>query len=745
MFKRDIFYLDGGSYSLCSPRPGKITVTPKEFIKMATTITITKDNIRNYAIQRLESKTIREQVVLALEKLGEKTISVRDTVFTETKIVEDDYFRFNGRSWETHGSAGIGTIILKPSEFLKAVAHLLLSTNPRDYAIETIGDALIRQQVIDALNAANEPMHSSATKHFINSLSTGSGLFFYNGNWSYASTIPTRTIVTPESFLKMHNAGKFVYEAKPTPKRILPSTNEQLNYYIANDLGKELLKCLGIVSNCKRFPVPAGTWNLDSLLAWNYTPQGRDFWRDHRVNTKYMKDIPATMLNDYLKQCIDSTVAAIHKPSSVLDQFLAGPIPTDNKFITYVHKNNLGEEILKAIEVKSSMNRSYPYTSGNNINFNLMFCWAETPQGHDFWSGHHIKSGCSVDGGLLTKYLEAYKEARSGVMPKAVENMTNPIKKLPSVVAGQIYTYNKTKTKYRVRVASVSSNSYTLETLTTNRTADWCKNISLDRVHEIFTLHTDIPSAPSPSCPEATTPFKVGDKVRLKPDLRIGSTYGNKPYITLLSEMVFIGVKTIKCVGKGHCDLDGGFTYSNEMLELDDGCKGITSKPVLDNKIIINRGHTSVGTPIYYFDSTAAISVGALASRTELTPTKGKPMPKTLKDNAVELVQENKAAAFTAAEIKAGQIINKQAISLIKPKLPMMVRGYADSPVASVVLANVVALGLKHYAAGNKKLEKISELMIAGAAFDSIDALNIDGIVNDFIAGLKLPAGVEIE
>ena len=35
--------------------------------------------------------------------------------------------------------------------------------------------------------------------------------------------------------------------------------------------------------------------------------------------------------------------------------------------------------------------------------------------------------------------------------------------------------------------------------------------------------------------------------------------------------------------------------------------------------------------------------------------------------------------------------------------------------------------------------------MIAGAAFDKIDALNIDGIVNDFIAGLKLPAGVEIE
>lgn len=682
MFNEDIFYLDGRTYALRSPLEDKITVTPKEFIQMATTITITKDNIRDFAIQRVESDSIREQVILALQKLGEKTIPVEETVFVHNQD-KGDYFRYNGREWETHGGKSSLTS-LAPSEFLKAIAHLLLSTNPRDYAIETVGDALIRQQVTDALNAANEPMHSSATKHFINSLSNGSGLVFYNGNWSYASTIPTRTIVTPESFLKMHNAGKFVYEARPTPKRILPSTNEQLNYYIANDLGKELLKCLGISDYCEKFPVRTDNeWNLDSLLYWVQTPQGRDFWAKHRENTRYMKDIPGNMLNDYLKQCVDSTGAAMSKPSTVLEQFLAGPIATDNKFINYVHKNNLGEEILKAIEVKSSMNRSYPYTSGNNINFNLMFCWDRTPQGHDFWSGHHIKSGCSVDGGLLNKYIEAYKEARSGVMPKAVEEMSKSTT-YPPILVGAIYNY-RTGTKYRVRHANSSKDSYTLETLSTGRTAPWCSDVTAAHIHSVFTLHTEAPSLAVKGTPiHSKAPEET-----------------SSPIINETSEVNPITGKISMC------------TLSK------------------------------VGTPIY-LDSTA-VGIGTLVLRTELTPTKGKPMPKTLKDNAVELVQENKAAAFTAAEIKAGQIINKQAISLIKPKLPMMVRGYADSPVASVVLANVVALGLKHYAAGNKKLEKISELMIAGAAFDSIDALNIDGIVNDFIAGLKLPAGVEIE
>ena len=316
IFKDDVFYLGLYSYSLRSPIPSKITVTSKEFIQMTTPITITKDNIRDYAIQRVESKSLREQVILALQKLGEKTIDVNKTMFTEDRKVQDDYFfRFNGSKWETRDGMGPKKP-LKPSEFLKAVAHLLLSTNPRDYVIDT---------------------------------------------------------------------------------------------------------------------------------------------------------------------------------------------------------SNTTEDKLKILKIDEMLSEI---------------------------------SGVDLSSGRLT----------------------------------------------------LDNNS----------------------------------------------------------------------------------IKTL-------------------------------------------------------------ISVGELSSRTELIKTKGKPMPKTLKDNAVELVQENKAAAFTAAEIKAGQIINQQAISLIKPKLPMMIRGYADSPLASVVLANVVALGLKQYAAGNSKLEKISELMIAGAAFDSIDALNLDGLVNDFIAGIKLPAGVEIE
>ena len=287
--------------------------------------------------------------------------------------------------------------------------------------------------------------------------------------------------------------------------------------------------------------------------------------------------------------------------------------------------------------------------------------------------------GTPRNGRIIVTPKEFIQMATTIIIPKDTK-VYHPI------TVGQIYTY-RTGTKYRVRYANSSKDSYTLETLSTGKIAPWCSDVTAAHIHSVFTLHTEAPSLAVKRIPiHSKAPEGVSSPV-------INGTSGVDPIIEKISM----------------CTL------------------------------------SRVGTPIYFDEATSGIVTVHSAPRTIEIPTKGKTMPKTLKDNAVELVQENKAAAFTAAEIKAGQIINKQAISLIKPKLPMMVRGYTDSPVASVVLANVVALGLKQYASGNKKLEKISELMIAGAAFDSIDALNIDGIVNDFIAGLKLPAGVEIE
>ena len=163
----------------------------------------------------------------------------------------------------------------------------------------------------------------------------------------------------------------------------------------------------------------------------------------------------------------------------------------------------------------------------------------------------------------------------------------------------------------------------------------------------------------------------------------------------------------------------------------------------IDKFKVINPAHPD--HPNYDTTTTAPVAPAPIAKANPKPTPKDKPMAKTLKDNINTQITEVKGAAVNAAELKAGQLINKQAIKLIKPQLPIMVRGFADHPAASVVLANVIGLALKQYAPENPKLAKISNLMLNAAAFDTIDSFNIDEMVDKLIAGIKLPAGVSLD
>lgn len=129
------------------------------------------------------------------------------------------------------------------------------------------------------------------------------------------------------------------------------------------------------------------------------------------------------------------------------------------------------------------------------------------------------------------------------------------------------------------------------------------------------------------------------------------------------------------------------------------------------------------------------------------TPIKEKPMASkpTIKDTATTLVAANKDAAVLAAKLEAGKILNRQVIKLIKPKLHPLVRGYADSPLASVVLANVVGFAIKQYAGDNAKADQLAEMMLQASAVESMSALNIEGLIDDLLSSVKLPKSVRAE
>lgn len=121
------------------------------------------------------------------------------------------------------------------------------------------------------------------------------------------------------------------------------------------------------------------------------------------------------------------------------------------------------------------------------------------------------------------------------------------------------------------------------------------------------------------------------------------------------------------------------------------------------------------------------------------TPIKETFMSK-IKNSASATVDQNKQALVIASKMEAGRIINKQVLKQLTSHLPFFLQGYAKSPFAPFIAANLVAMVANH--TGNSKLTKVSDLMLLGAADSGVAAFNLDKIVDDILSNIKLPAGV---
>lgn len=111
-----------------------------------------------------------------------------------------------------------------------------------------------------------------------------------------------------------------------------------------------------------------------------------------------------------------------------------------------------------------------------------------------------------------------------------------------------------------------------------------------------------------------------------------------------------------------------------------------------------------------------------------------------LKSTAITTLDQNKEAAIIASKMEAGRILNKQVLKQLKPHVPMFFRGYLDTPLAPIIAANAIAMLGNH--TGNTKIQKLSELMLLGAADATVQSFNLDKIIDDILKGVNLPAGI---
>lgn len=112
------------------------------------------------------------------------------------------------------------------------------------------------------------------------------------------------------------------------------------------------------------------------------------------------------------------------------------------------------------------------------------------------------------------------------------------------------------------------------------------------------------------------------------------------------------------------------------------------------------------------------------------------------------VIDKNKAALITAGKIEAGNIVIKRISKLITPKLPMMVRGYADTPAGRLVLANIFNFAVMQYASQNKNAVMLADAALQGTMVEMLQSFNFNDLIDQVIDGVdvsKLTHNVSVE
>lgn len=226
----------------------------------------------------------------------------------------------------------------------------------------------------------------------------------------------------------------------------------------------------------------------------------------------------------------------------------------------------------------------------------------------------------------------------------------------------------------------------------------------------------------STAIPEKTTTynFKVGDVVKFKPGITPKDVFNGTTIIMV--ENMDTATLTIYKSGDGYVQLSNGYWYGIDALEL-------VPQTYEQKSIEQIKANKSKKEPVAQQEPIKSKSIK-----------KEETFMSKLKATALTTVDQNKEAAIIAAKMEAGRVINKQVIKQAAKHVPFWAKGYLDTPLAPVVLANAVAMLGNH--TGNAKVQKVSELMLLAAADVTVQSFNLDKIIDDVLSGIKLPAGI---
>lgn len=149
------------------------------------------------------------------------------------------------------------------------------------------------------------------------------------------------------------------------------------------------------------------------------------------------------------------------------------------------------------------------------------------------------------------------------------------------------------------------------------------------------------------------------------------------------------------------------------------------------------------------FDSEVEIAVIAPSSvvseRSTPNTNTGEVKMTTIKTTATAIVAANKNAAVNAAKLEAGSIVLKKVSTIAASKAPFMVRGYVDTAVGRVVIANLLNFAVSQYAPGNRKAVIAADAAMQAAMLELVQSFNIGEMLDEVLKGVNLSSLIESE
>lgn len=184
-------------------------------------------------------------------------------------------------------------------------------------------------------------------------------------------------------------------------------------------------------------------------------------------------------------------------------------------------------------------------------------------------------------------------------------------------------------------------------------------------------------------------------------------------------------------------DSDGS-QYTAVMAFDGDGNFLLPSKlyPYIYNELVHEAGFIFWKDENQIIDSTEkhAVNSNTQSVNTQITENKGK----NTMTKIANIVAANKSAVVNAAKLEAGKIALTQITKVAAKKAPFMIKGYIDTPIGRVVIANLLSVAVDQYAPTNQKAKAVAGAAMEAAMLEMVQSFNIAEMIDEMVKGIDI-------